>query len=56
MDPFYEWSSTLYGPFLWMEFNSLKATEPLRVSGLLFITKFQEIPGTNLIELRMIKS
>ena len=31
-----------------MEFNSLKATEPLRVSGLLFTTKFQEIPGTYL--------
>ena len=42
----------LYGPFLWMGFNYLKATEPLRGGSLLFTTKFQEILGTHLINLR----
>ena len=33
----------LYDPFLWMGFNCLKATEPLRGSSLLFTTKFPEV-------------
>ena len=37
----------LYGPFLWMGFNCLKAIEPLRGGSLLFTTKFPEIPGTH---------
>ena len=40
----------LYGPFLWKGFNCLKATEPLRGSSLLLMTKFSEIPSTHLIE------
>ena len=35
----------LYGPFLWMGFNCLKAWATSRGS-LLFTTKFPEIPGT----------
>ena len=42
----------LYGSFLWMGFNCLKATEPLRGGSLLFTTKFPEIPGTHLIDLK----
>ena len=45
----------LYGPFLWMGFNYLMATEPLRGGSLLFTTKFPEIPGTHLIKLERIK-
>ena len=45
----------LYGSFLWMGFNCLKATEPLRGGSLLFTTKFPEIPGTHLIDLRRMK-
>ena len=41
----------LYDHFLWMGFNCLKATEPLRGGNLLFTTKFPEIPGTRLINL-----
>ena len=40
----------LYGPFLWMGFNCLKATEPLWRDSLLFTTKFPRHPGTNLID------
>ena len=32
-----------YGPFLWMEFNGLEATEPLREGTLLFTTKLPSI-------------
>ena len=32
----------LYGPFLMMEFNYLKATDPLRGDSLLFTTKSQD--------------
>ena len=32
----------LYGPFLWMGFNCLKAIEPLRGGSLLFPSKFPE--------------
>ena len=35
----------LYGPFLWMGFNCLKATEPLQGGKLLFTTKLAEITG-----------
>ena len=45
----------LYGSFLWMGFNCLKATGPLRGGSLLFTTKFPEIPGTHLIDLRRMK-
>ena len=45
-----------YGPFLWMGFNYLMATEPLRVGSLLFSSKFLEILGTHLINLKRIKS
>ena len=37
---------------LWMEFNCLKATEPLRRDSLLFTTKSLGVPGTHLINLR----
>ena len=39
----------LYGPFLQMGFNCLKATEPLRGDSLLFTTQFPGFPGTHLI-------
>ena len=43
-----------YDPFLWMGFNRLNATEPLRGGILLFTTKLPETPGTYLIDfLRM---
>ena len=44
----------LYGLFLWMGFNYLKATEPLRGVSVLFTTKFPEILGTDLIEDEML--
>ena len=34
---------------------SLKITEPLRGDSLLFIIKFPEVPGTHLIDLRVMK-
>ena len=36
-------------PFLWMGFNIVQATEPLRGGSLIFTTKFPEIPGTHLM-------
>ena len=45
----------LYGPLLWTEFNCLKATEPLGGNSLLCATKSPEIPGTHLIDLRIMK-
>ena len=45
----------LHGHFLSMGFNCLKTTKPLGGDGLLFITKFPEIPATHLIELRKMK-
>ena len=42
----------LYDPFLLMGFNCLKATEPLQGGSLLFTTKFPEISGTHLIDLK----
>ena len=44
----------LYGPFLWMGFNCLKATATSGGS-LLFTTKFPEIPGTHFIDLGRMK-
>ena len=41
--------------FLWMGFNCLKATEPLRGGSLLFTTYFPEIPGTHFIDLGRMK-
>ena len=32
----------LYGPFLWIGFNCLKAAEPIVGDSLLFTTRFQE--------------
>ena len=46
----------LYGPFLWMGFNCLKAIEPLRGDGLLFLTTSQETPDTHLIDVGRMKS
>ena len=45
----------LYGLFLWMVFNSLKAPEPLRGDGLLFTIKFTKIRGTHFIDLGRMK-
>ena len=41
----------LYGPFLWMGFNRIKATEPLQGGSLLFTIQFLEIPGTHLSDI-----
>ena len=38
-------------PFLWIEFNCLKAAEPLRGDSLLFTTDTPGDPGTHLIYL-----
>ena len=40
---FYLKKKKLYAPFLWMGFNCLKATEPLRGGTLLFTTKLPSI-------------
>ena len=40
---------------LWMGFNYLKATEPLREGSSVFTTKFPDIPGTHLIDLGRMK-
>ena len=48
---FWYFSKKLYGPFYWMGFNCLRATEPLRGGSLLFT----EIPGTHLIDLGRMK-
>ena len=42
-------------PFLWMGFNYLKTTEPLRGGRLLFTTKFPDISGSHLMDLRRMK-
>ena len=42
-------------PFLWMGFNCLKATEPLRGDSLLFTIQFPGVPGTQLIDLGRMK-
>ena len=40
---------------LWMGFNCLMATEPLRGDSLLFTTQFPGVPGTHLINFRRMK-
>ena len=45
----------LYGPFLWMGFNCVKATVPLQGDRLLFTNQFPRFPGTHLINLEMMK-
>ena len=40
---YYYFKKKLYGPFLWMGFNWLKATQPLRGGTLLFTTKLTSI-------------
>ena len=45
----------LYDPFLWMGFNCLKATEPLRGDNLLFTARSSGVPGTHLIGLGRMK-
>ena len=42
-------------PFLWMGFNCLKATEPLREDSLLFFFKSPGVSGTHLIDLGKMK-
>ena len=44
-----------YVPFLRMEINCLKTTEPIRGDGLPFTVKSPEAPGTHLIDLRRMK-
>ena len=44
-----------FGPFLWMGFNCLKTTEPLRGGSVLCTTKFPKLPGTHLIDLGRMK-
>ena len=41
----------LYGPYLWMGFNCLKTTEPLRGVSLLFTSISPEVPGTHFTNL-----
>ena len=45
----------LYGLFLWMGLNYLKATEPLQEGSLLFTSKFPEISRTHLIDIGKMK-
>ena len=45
----------LYGSFLWMRFNCLKATGPLCEDRLLFTTQSPGVPGTHLINFDGIK-
>ena len=42
----------LYGPFLWMRFNCLKATKPFQGDSLLLTTQSPRVPGPHLINLR----
>ena len=39
-------------PIFWMGFNCITAAEPLQGDNLLFKTKFPELPGANLIDLK----
>ena len=45
----------LFGPFLWMGFNCLKTTEPLRGDSLLFNTQSPGVLGTYLIDFGRMK-
>ena len=49
------WYKKLYGPFLWLGFNCLKATDTLRGDYLLFNIQFSGVSGTQLINLRRMK-
>ena len=40
----------LYGPFLWMGFSCLKASESLQGDSLLFTTRSPSVPSTNLMD------
>ena len=42
--------------FLWVGFNCLKATEPLRVHSLLFTIQYPGVRGTQLIDLGRMKT
>ena len=44
-----------YGPFLWMRFNFLKATEPLPGDSWLFTAQSPGVPGTLLINFNGLK-
>ena len=46
----------LSGPFIWMGFNCLKATEPLRGDSWLFTIQFPGVRGIQLIDLGRMKS
>ena len=41
--------------FLWMEFNCLKAAQPLRRDSSLFTIKSPEVPGTHFVGLERMK-
>ena len=45
-----------YGPFLWMGFNCLTATEPLQGDDLTFTTNYPGVSGTQFNDLRRMKS
>ena len=45
----------LYGSILWMGFNCLNATKPLRGDSLLFTIQSPGVPGTHLIDLGRMK-
>ena len=45
----------LFGPFLWMGFNCLKTTEPMRGDSLLFNTLSPGVLGTYLIDFGRMK-
>ena len=49
------WQFLLVKNFLWMGFNCLKATEPLRGDILLFTIQFPGVPDTQIIDLRRMK-
>ena len=46
----------LYGLFLWIGFNCLKATEAPRGDSLLFTTKSLEVRGAHFIDLERMKN
>ena len=53
--PNFTFKKTFMVPFLWMGFNCLKVTEPLRVEKVTFTTRSPGVPGTHLVDLgRMI--
>ena len=46
----------LYSPFLWIGFNCINATEPLRGDNLLSTIKSRGSSGTHLIDIGRVKS